>query len=119
MNPFKTKEDLDILTHQEIDKYRNSILSNPNFTPEYRQYIKELEYYTNIRFKDSVFDMFKRWEVESERENTDALTKSGLELIASITKKPNGKQAMYDLTIKTLLDEIKEFKFIKNIPNEY
>lgn len=64
------KNDLDLLSEQEIEnhryKYLTSITHNNWHGTEEKQYIEELELYTNIRFKQNVLDRFQRWRTDND-----------------------------------------------------
>ncbi len=114
MIKFKTKEQLDIMSEEEVQEFRRDFLRNGNYSnsPDQIKYVNEIEFYQSIRFKESYYDMHKRWRSKFRK---DPELNKDLSLIVNITRKKGGTDMLYFLHIKTQLDKIIEFKYIKGI----
>ncbi len=110
---MKTKEELDELSHQQIEDHRREILLG-KLTNDSWQYMMELEYYQKTRFKEKEQETFNRWKSEVENaiaQGKDITTDIELSSKAFITSK--GFDTMYEINLSSYLDKIGEFKFIK------
>jgi len=65
-----SKEALDLLTQQQIERHREryitSIIGSGWKGSEDERYIEELSLYTSIRFKQDDLDRFQRWKTDPE-----------------------------------------------------
>lgn len=100
---FLSKDELDNMSKEEIEKFRYEFLSsleNRNWhKTEEKRYIEELELYTHLRFKQDVIDRYNRWR------------KMDGEEYKFITRWPNDQ--IYQLTIDSFKQEYGEPKYIK------
>jgi len=104
----KSKEDLDILTYDEIDKFRSDyITSNMKFSDDDSKYLTELDFYIECRFKDVKFETYNKWLVKS---NDD----EDYKFMSDILKRV-GMEYLYSLSIYSDLERIGDFKFIIGI----
>jgi len=69
---YKTLEELEQMTEEEIENHRVNILTNSNdFHKDDctdKRYVDELEFYTDVRFKGSKIAMQQRWK-DDENQN--------------------------------------------------
>lgn len=109
---YYTKEELDKLTYSEFEDCRRDFLYNsPNpLSTDDRQYINELELYSNVRFKDVFYSRFDRYAKDVEDKKEDEWTTSAKKLLSSIPT-----DALYSLTLKANLRDVGDLKFIKGI----
>lgn len=109
---YHTKEELDKLTYSEFEDCRRDFLYNsPNpLSTDDRQYINELELYSNVRFKDVFYNRFDRYAKDVEDKKEDEWTTSAKKLLSSIPT-----DALYSLTLKANLRDVGDLKFIKGI----
>ena len=119
---FKNKEQLDIMSEKEIRDYRYDILQNNGgwgndkdidnrrkVQSNWKHYIKELEVYTKVRFKQDQFDIYDKW-IE--------LAKTGDEtyqMMSKIVDTEEGKERMYNFSLNSSLEEIGDFKYITGL----
>lgn len=109
----KTKAQLDNMTREGIGKYRTAYLSQHN-APEkvVRRYMKELELYMEIRFKDEVFARYKRWEKNEKDKSIAKIDRDALKLVNQMIKKFGGPKEYYKLTIENNKKELGEMQYI-------
>lgn len=100
------------LTYSEFEDCRRDFLYNsPNpLSTDDRQYINELELYSNVRFKDVFYNRFDRYAKDVEDKKEDEWTTSAKKLLSSIPT-----DALYSLTLKANLRDVGDLKFIKGI----
>ena len=119
---FKNKEQLDIMSKQEIKDYRYDILQNNGgwsndkdidnrrkVQSDWEHYIEALNVYTKIRFKQDEFDIYDKW-VE--------LAKTGdkiYQMMSKMVDTEDGKQRMYNFSMSTDLEKIGDFKYITGL----
>lgn len=108
----KNKKQLDALnTYEEFMQYRWKYLSKMNsYSSIDRQYLKELEHYCRIRFKDEEEKRFRRWEDDVKKKIGDETEIEAKQFITSF-----GFEKHYLMGIAHDLKEIGEFKFIQGI----
>lgn len=114
---MKNKLELDALSKQEFMDYRYKFLGNTlckDFNDK-NQYILELEFYKDVRFKEDMYDRYDRWIANKKDPET--------KFLAEILEEPNGKDSMYYLHLTSELKRIKSFIYIIgidfNIPNDF
>ncbi len=122
MVKFKTKEELDLMSKEEVKNHRYKLLSSGDFNNAKNQvqYLHELEYYQEVRFKEDFYAMHDRW---IKKYNENPKDNPELNLIVSISSKGGGKDQLYYMTIVSQQQKIGKAEFIKGveieIPNEY
>lgn len=110
---FKTKEQLDLMTEQEIsDKVRYQIVTKSiQFykDKEALRYMKELELYTFLRF-DELKQRFKKWKKQVKTSNDE------LDLMAMRLSLKIGYKKLFEIHVQSYLKELNnEFQYIKGI----
>lgn len=101
MENFKSKEELDQMSYDEIMEHRKNIIERSKNTWKgsiEEEYINEVEFYTMLRFKEKEFEMYERWK-EYEDENG----KRGVDVIFSVGKDNEG---VYRFRLSTTLAQI-------------
>lgn len=58
---MKNKTGLDALSKEEIKAYRKSLLESDVPMIELKRYINELQLYMDLRFKEDVLALYKKW----------------------------------------------------------
>lgn len=115
---FKAKEELDNMNKEEIADFRLDLIKN-HYNKDTKEYLEELEFYTDIRFVEDIYARYERWLRQHEVDIND----TALRLVCDILKKKDGKNNLYYMGIISKLKKIGEFKYIQgvdiNIPEKY
>jgi hemerythrin superfamily protein len=105
----KDKEQLDLMTKDQIMEYRSGYLSQRDINV---QYYKELELYINIRFKEDVIARFLRWNNLKDDPKTYKDDRDAMKLVCEIIYKM-GMEEYYKWTINGDKENIGQPQFIK------
>ena len=115
---FKNKEELDNMSKQEIKDFRYDLIKN-HYDNSTKEYLEELEFYTDVRFSDEIYSRYDRW-IEQINNGDD---EPALKLIVKLLNKEDGKNSLYYMGIISGLKNIGTFKYIKGvnieIPEKY
>lgn len=65
---YKSREELDNMSKDEIYNIRHNILVDKNYSTNKKSqdYIKELSFYTIVRFKDDEYKRYQKWKDEKQ-----------------------------------------------------
>lgn len=109
-----TLEELDKFSLEVIKIFRYNILTTYQQTEIELQYLKELDFYMAVRFKQDELDRFNRW--KREVEEADKIGNKDIDIGAKRLITDIGFEQTYFLGLVHDIHEIGEFKYIKNIP---
>ncbi len=121
---FKTKEQLDDMSKDEIKDYRYDIIQynagwsdpkNPGnrrkVQSDWKQYLEELELYQKIRFKEDELKQYDKWLNLAGSDGREG--DSEYKVVADTIITVGGVESMYDISIKAGMKKVGEFKYIK------
>jgi len=107
------KEQLDLLSEDDIDNMRTDVLTFREFVGDWKRYMDELEIYKDVRFKQSVIDMYNDWgEKVKEDPNSD------FRVVGKVVNRL-GAEKFYSVKLKSDLEEMGEFLYIKGIEPQF
>lgn len=109
---YKNKEELDLLSYDEIMTYRIYILRND--ITDWKCYVEELELYVDIRFKETVIDRFDSYREKLKNPNIDSYDKSAMSLILSL--QPDTEK-LYKFFTDGKFKSLQPFKYIELVLN--
>lgn len=109
MSDYPSKEQLDQMDKPEVQNVRHNILSKKSYNENGtdKQYVSEVEFYMNTRFKQDKIDQFNRWGEQAKKEP------NGPESVVGDLINKNGVEWYYKWYMETKLEEIGEFQYIK------
>ena len=116
------KEELDLMSETEIDDYRyNFITKNSNIfkDPIINKYLRELELYMEVRFKDEKFKMFDKWCKRSHENEKKGIKDDALDFNVKMLEKEDGYNLMYYLSLAAHIQKAGELEYIKGIDLEF
>ena len=121
-----TKEELDTMSKDEIESYRidfsqkyikydhkiKTWARDENF-----HYLNELKIYTEVRFKQDIFDQYDEYIRKAKNnEGSTENDKRTYKLLARMLEKENGKETMYNVHLSSDLKKVDgPFKYILGI----
>ena len=76
---FKNKEELDLSTYDEIEKYRRFFLRNirqEDWEINGKRYMEELDLYYQLRFKEKEISMYDEWRIKGELDTVSGAIKA-------------------------------------------
>jgi len=113
MNKFyKNKEELDVLSDDELQDYRFNFITKHLRTEKNRtrnvdddQYLSEFEIYVKIRQKDKTIDTYNRYVKAEEDKDYTRFDEDAVSFISSIIKRV-GTEYMYNMTLHQNIGDI-------------
>jgi hypothetical protein len=121
---FKTKEELDTMSKDEIVDHKISISGKSLYDRktgrwDTSQYLDELNVYEDVRFKQDIYDNYEKWIRMAENgEGKDDTDKRTYKLLAQILNREGGKDFMYNNSLKKDIEKVGEFYYILGIDFE-
>lgn len=95
---MKSKTELDALSKKEIEIYRTSLLKSDTDIFELKRYMNELQMYLDIRFKEDVLALYKKWKKSKDNDGSLKIVKA---MLASL-----GSEGLYKYQIENDKDEL-------------
>ena len=118
------KTQLDELTKNEVDNYREAFITKSDHNDEtVRKYLDELELYIEVRFKEDKYQMFDKWVAKSIDNEEKGIKDELLDFNVSMLEKEDGYDMMYYLGLIGDIKRAGVLEYIKgidiNIPEKW
>jgi len=110
---MKDKNELDKLSYEKVQKYRVKLISVGKITEELNQYLKEMEFYIELRFK-RIYVHYKKWKKQAKEGSKNEWDKFDVEGCKNLVSIGNA-EFFHHLHLASDIQKIGNFQYIKGI----